>query len=98
MLNFSSIQATNPQFFNKKVSNFVMGKKNEVLPVSEVTLNKIRAALSSGKWLTFTEIQNSTGFVSGTVSRAARYLVRMGGAVTKADSNGQARNSYLKLT
>jgi hypothetical protein len=98
MFNLDSIQKINPAYFDKTKPVVIVTKAKKVVPpVSEATIASVKVALIAGDWLSFSDIAEVTGFTSGTVSRAARYMVDMKLAVTKIDRNGKCRKSYLKL-
>ena len=99
MLTLQSLKKTDSYFFDKNKPKVIVTKsRKDVPPVSKATITKIKAALIGGDWVSFTDISKATGYVSGTVSRAAKYMVASGDAITKADEKGQARSNYLKLS
>ena len=88
MLNISNIRFTPP---------VKLKPKKPTAPVSQVTLNKVTAALKGKGWLSYAEVVKATGLTIGTISRAAKFLAADGVAITKADTVGKSPKSYLKL-
>lgn len=97
MITLDSLHKMNPSFFPQLTVKPVKSKKVTAKPVSKPTIKKVIAALKGMDWLSFSQVKDITGFTSGTISRASKYLVHDKIAITKVDEHGQSRKSWLKL-
>ena len=97
MITLDSLHKMNPSFFPQLTVKPVKSKKVTAKPVSKATVKSVVKALTGASWLTFKQVQDLTGFTSGTISRASKHLVRDNIAITKVDKHGQSRKYWLKL-